>query len=61
MTDRSFSLLSRQQRLDEQLMAERARSVPDGMRLFRLQRLKLLIRSRLSRLLSASQVRRALH
>lgn len=59
MTDRSFRLLSRQQRLDEQLVAERARSAPDRIRLFRLQRLKVLIKARLNRLLSSPQLRRA--
>ena len=51
MTDRSFRLLSRQQRLDEQLQRERARAAPDRIRLFRLQRPKLIIKDQLNRLI----------
>lgn len=50
MNDRIFRLLSRRQRLDEQLTTELARPRPDMIRLLRLKRLKLVLKNRVNRL-----------
>ncbi|MFT3966252.1 MAG: DUF465 domain-containing protein [Sphingobium sp.] len=60
MNDRIFRLLSRRQRLDEQLRTEMARPRPDSIRLLRLKRLQLAVRDRVNRLWLAPIARPAL-
>lgn len=55
MSDRFFFLLSRHQRLDEALQAERQRPRPDTARLQYLKRMKLHIKDRLTRLMRKGQ------
>ncbi|MET0364988.1 MAG: DUF465 domain-containing protein [Sphingobium sp.] len=50
MNDRIFRLLSRRQRLDEQLRTEMSRPRPDAFRLLRLKRLNAVLRERVNRL-----------
>jgi len=50
MNDRIFGLLSRRQKLDDELRSEMARMRPDSIRLLRLRKLKQVIRNRLNRL-----------
>ena len=58
MSDRFFHLLSRHQKLDEALRAERRRIVPDMARLQQLKRMKLRIKDRLARLMGGGRVLR---
>jgi hypothetical protein len=60
MNDRIFRLLSRRQRLDDQLRSEMARPRPDSIRLLRLKRLKQVVRGQLNRLWLVPIARRAL-
>lgn len=50
MNDRIFGLLTRRQKLDDELRSELSRPRPDSIRLLRLKKLKLSIRRRLNRL-----------
>lgn len=47
MRNRIYRLLTRHQRLDEELRIEQSRPRPDFARLFRLKRLKLAVKDRL--------------
>ena len=58
MSERFFHLLSRHQKLDEALCAERRRIVPDMARLQQLKRMKLRIKDRLARLMGGGRVLR---
>ena len=50
MTDRTFRLLERHQRLDERLRRMQASRFPDPWEILRLKKLKLAIKDRLARL-----------
>lgn len=51
MSDRFFSLLSRHQRVDDELRDEQRRPLPDFARLQQLKRMKLRLKDRLTRLM----------
>lgn len=55
MTDRIFRLLSRHQRVDQEIRAEMARKSPDSLRLLRLALLKRTVKGRLHRLFRSPQ------
>ena len=50
MSDRSFQLLERHQRLDERLRCVQASRFADPFEILRLKKLKLIIKDRLARL-----------
>jgi len=56
MNDRFFHLLSRHQKLDEALHAERSRSLPDPFRLQQLGRMRQRIKNRLARMMGGGRV-----
>lgn len=58
MSDRFFLLMSRHQRLDDELRDELRRPLPDVMKLQRLKRLKLRVKDRLARMMGRGRVLR---
>lgn len=56
MHDRIFRLLSRRQRLDNELRTELSRRYPNVIRLLRLKRMTLVTKDRLNRLFGASLI-----
>lgn len=50
MSDRTFRLFERHQRLDESLRHAQARRFPDPFEIARLKKLKLIVKDRLARL-----------
>jgi len=55
MTSRHFHLTLTHRKLDEAIRHERARRVPDWLRLLRLKKLKLMVKDRLHRLVRVSR------
>lgn len=51
MSDTTFRLMERHQKLDEALSRARSRRVPDPFEVMRLKKLKLAVKDRLARLM----------